>query len=90
MQHLEGGPWQYLTIARYNSWPEFASNESNSTAQTVKGTGGWFQLRAHAAFHTDTLTSRIAPQRSKCRRSGRVATCGGVVSPPVACSRRAI
>jgi hypothetical protein len=27
MQHLEGGPWTFLTIARYNSWEDFASGE---------------------------------------------------------------
>jgi hypothetical protein len=61
MQHLEGGPWQYFAVARYNSWGDFAKNESNSKAQTMKGAGDWFQLRDHAAFHTDTLTYRIAP-----------------------------
>jgi hypothetical protein len=61
MQHLEGGPWQYLTIARYNSWQDFATNESNAVAQEAKGTGGWFELRSHESFHNDTLTVRIAP-----------------------------
>jgi hypothetical protein len=61
MQHLEGGPWNYLTIVRYNSWPDFASSENNAIGQTVKGTGGWFQLREHASFHNDTITDRIAP-----------------------------
>jgi hypothetical protein len=48
-------------IVRYNSWQDFATNESNSVAQTSKGQGGWFQLRDHAAFHNDTVTNRIAP-----------------------------
>ena len=61
MQHLEGGPWQFLAIARYNSWQDFATNEKNSVAQTSKGTGPWFELRDHASFHTDTLASRVAP-----------------------------
>ncbi len=61
MQHLEGGNWQYFGVARYNSYQDYAANEINSKAQTVKGTGGWFQLRDHADFHTDTLTDRIAP-----------------------------
>jgi hypothetical protein len=61
MQHLEGGPWLYLSIVRYNSWQDFATNESNSVAQTSKGQGGWFQLRDHASFHNDTVTNRIAP-----------------------------
>jgi heme-degrading monooxygenase HmoA len=61
MQHLEGGPWQYLTVTRYNSWQDFGISESNRVAETSKGSGGWFQVREHAAFHNDTLTNRIAP-----------------------------
>ena len=61
MQHLEGGPWTFLTIARYNSWEDFATNEKNSVAQTNKKEGGWLRLRDHTAFHNDTLTDRIAP-----------------------------
>jgi hypothetical protein len=61
MQHLEGSPWQFLTIARYNSWQDFATNDSNNVAQTNKKQGGWFRLREHAPFHNDTLTDRIAP-----------------------------
>ena len=61
MRHLEGGPWQYLQISRYNSWQDFATNESNSQARSLKGEGNWFKLRDHAAYHTDTLTYRIAP-----------------------------
>jgi hypothetical protein len=61
MQHLEGAPWNFLTIVRYNSWQDFATNESNSVAQTSKGQGGWFPLRDNAAFHNDTVTTRIAP-----------------------------
>jgi hypothetical protein len=61
LQHLEGASWQYLTIARYNSWQDFATNESNSVTQTNKKEGGWFRLRDHAEFHTDTLADRISP-----------------------------
>ena len=61
MQHLEGSPWTFLTIARYNSWEDFATGEKSSVAQTAKKDGGWLRLRDHAAFHNDTLTDRIAP-----------------------------
>jgi hypothetical protein len=61
LQHLEGGPWNYLLIARYNSWQDFATNEANSSAATRKGQGGWFDLRQDLAFHNDTLTERVAP-----------------------------
>ena len=61
LQHLEGADWTFLTIARYNSWEDFATGEKNSVSQTTKKDSPWFQLREHAAFHTDTLTDRIAP-----------------------------
>jgi hypothetical protein len=61
MQHLEGSPWSFLTIVRYNSWEDFATGEKNSVAQTAKKDGGWLRLRDHAAFHNDTITDRIAP-----------------------------
>ena len=61
MQHLEGDAWTYLTVSRYNSWQDFATNETNSVASSSKNEGGWFQLREHISFHTDTLTNRIFP-----------------------------
>lgn len=61
MQHLEGGPWRFLTVARYASWADLATNETNSVAQSNKNEGGWFSLRDHTSFHNDTLTDRIAP-----------------------------
>lgn len=61
MQHLEGGPWQFLTIARYNSWQDFATNEKVAVADTFKSDGGWLELRNHSTYHNDTITDRIAP-----------------------------
>ena len=61
MQHLEGGPWTFLSIGRYNSWSDLATSESNSVAETAKGQGGWFRLRENASYHTDTVCDRIAP-----------------------------
>jgi hypothetical protein len=61
MQHLEGAPWTFLTIARYNAWDDFARGEKNSVAQTTSKDSPWFRLRDHTDFHTDTLTDRIAP-----------------------------
>jgi hypothetical protein len=61
MQHLEGANWTFLTIARYNSWDDFAKGEKNSVADTNKKDSPWSRLRDHTAFHTDTLTDRIAP-----------------------------
>jgi len=61
MQHLEGGPWTFLSIARYNSWDDFATGEKNSVAQTTKKDSPWSRMRDHTDFHTDTLTDRISP-----------------------------
>jgi hypothetical protein len=61
LQHLEGGPWNYLSVARYNSWADFGANEKNSVDDTNKGSGGWFDIRSHAAFHQDTVAVRVTP-----------------------------
>ena len=61
MQHLEGSEWTFLAVNYFKSWQDFATNESNSVAQSMKGSGGWFDLRQHMASHTDTLCYRISP-----------------------------
>jgi hypothetical protein len=61
LQHLEGAPWNFLGITRYNSWQDFAASEVQSVAQTAKGSGGWYELREHTATHNDTLADRVAP-----------------------------
>ena len=61
LAHIEGAPWSFLAIVRYDSWEKFAENEKNSIAQTSQGKGGWYELRNHCALHHDTLTDRILP-----------------------------
>jgi hypothetical protein len=61
LQHLEGGPWNFLGITRYNSWQDFGTGEAKSVEQTAKGSGAWFDIREHTSTHNDTLTDRIAP-----------------------------
>lgn len=61
MQHLEGGPWNFLSISRYASWQDFGAGEKASVADTLKPDGGWLGVRNHSAYHNDTLTDRIAP-----------------------------
>ncbi len=61
LAHVEGAAWNFFAIARYDSWEKFSENEKNSIAQTNKGSGGWYDLRAHCALHHDTLTDRIQP-----------------------------
>jgi len=61
MAHLEGAPWNFLGIVRYDSWEKYAEGEKASIAQTGKSAGGWFELRQHCALHHDTLTDRVLP-----------------------------
>ncbi|MBA3961922.1 MAG: hypothetical protein H0X40_08480 [Chthoniobacterales bacterium] len=61
LQHLEGASWNNLAVVRYDSWEKFAENEKNSTTQTNKKSGGWFELRNHMVCHHDTLTDRLLP-----------------------------
>lgn len=66
LQHLEGGPWNFLTVTRYNSWADLAADRSGATAST--GTGNqWNELRTHSAWHHDTIADRVnaaaAPQQ---------------------------
>ena len=61
LQHLEGAAWTFLAIARYNSWNDFAKNETNNIGQMSKKDSGWFKLRSLVSYHTDTLCDRMAP-----------------------------
>ena len=58
LQHLEGGPWHFLTIARYDSWEDFAKGEKSDVAETLKPDGGWLAVRNYSTYHNDTLTDR--------------------------------
>lgn len=56
LAHIEGGPWQFLTLARYKSWQDYATDEAaNQDAQ------GWYDIRDHGAWHHDTITTRVGP-----------------------------
>ena len=54
MTHVEGGPWQYLTLDRYNSWQDLGTDRAAST-----GGQGWLDTRQHSAYHTDTIADRV-------------------------------
>jgi hypothetical protein len=51
----------FLTIARYNSWQDFATNEKTSVTDTLKPDGGWLGVSNHSTYHNNTITDRIAP-----------------------------
>ena len=57
LTHIEGGPWQYLAVSRYNSWQDFATDQAAGVNDT-----GWADVRQHGTFHHDTLADRIAPR----------------------------
>lgn len=56
MEHLEGGPWNFLAITRYNSWADLATDRSSA------GIEGWNENRNHVAAHHDTIADRISPK----------------------------
>jgi hypothetical protein len=62
MTHLEGGPWQYLALDRFNSWQDFATDQAATGPSTGTGTDGWSRIREHGSYHHDTLADRIAPK----------------------------
>ena len=55
MAHLEGGPWTFLQLVRYNSWQDLAADRSGAAAGT-----GWADIRQHTAYHVDTIADRVA------------------------------
>jgi hypothetical protein len=57
LTHLEGGPWQYLAVSRYNSWQDFATNQAATANDS-----GWAEIREHSSYHHDTLADRLAPR----------------------------
>jgi hypothetical protein len=58
LQHVEGGDWNFLTITRYNSWQDLGVDRA-AAAGAPDAAGGWADIRAHSAFHRDTIADRI-------------------------------
>jgi hypothetical protein len=58
-QHMEGSDWVFLTITRYDSWQDFATDRAAAASGTA---GGWADVRQHSAFHRDTIADRIHPR----------------------------
>lgn len=55
LTHLEGGSWQFLTLAKYDSWQDLATDRSAAAG----GSAGWLENRQHSASHTDTIADRV-------------------------------
>ena len=54
MAHMEGGPWTFLTVQRYNSWQDYATDEA-----ATQDAQGWYDIREHGVWHHDTITTRV-------------------------------
>ncbi len=52
--HIEGGPWNFLTLQRYNSWQDYASDGA-----ATQDSEEWYTIREHGIWHHDTLTTRV-------------------------------
>ena len=59
LQHLEGGPWQFLQVERYNSWQDFATDMAASASASGRGPDAWSQVREHSSYHHDTVADRL-------------------------------
>jgi hypothetical protein len=57
LTHLEGGPWNFIELDRYNSWQDMATDAAASVNDP-----GWGSVRDHSAFHHDTIADRIVPK----------------------------
>lgn len=59
LQHVQGSEWSFLTITRYDSWQDFATDRAAAAAADASG---WGDVRQHSAFHRDTIADRIHPR----------------------------
>jgi hypothetical protein len=57
LTHLEGGPWNFVEVDRYDSWQDLATDAAASVNDP-----GWSSVRDHSAFHHDTLADRVVPK----------------------------
>jgi hypothetical protein len=63
LQHIDGGDWTFMTITRYNSWQDFATDRAEAAAATGATAGGWADIRQHSGFHRDTIADRLFPAK---------------------------
>jgi hypothetical protein len=54
---VEGAPWTFLSITRYDSWQQFAQEEDTVSAGKTAAPGRGLALREHMAIHHDTLVT---------------------------------
>jgi hypothetical protein len=65
LQHMEGSPWDLVSVDRFNSWTAFADNEANPDMQKLRAQGFTsadgpsLALREHMAEHHDTIAVKV-------------------------------
>jgi hypothetical protein len=64
--HVQGAPWDFLIIFRYQSWDEYVKAENDPGADQAARKQGFrdsasvgFDLRRHMASHHDTFVTRL-------------------------------
>jgi len=59
LSHVEGAPWNFLTIQRYDSWRQVAEEEEKAAAQGSQNASAdrGVELRDHLAVHHDTFAT---------------------------------
>jgi len=56
--HVEGAPWNFLTIQRYDSWQQVAQDEDKAIAEGKDPSADrGLQMREHLAVHHDTFAT---------------------------------
>ena len=55
LRHMEGGPWTFLTLDRFNSWQDYAADEA-----ATQDSEAWYEIRNHGAWHHDTIATRVS------------------------------
>jgi hypothetical protein len=64
LQHLEGAPWEFISITRYDSWAALGESEQKQSGPGTVGPAG-LAIQEHVAEHHDTVAERVtrAPTR---------------------------
>jgi hypothetical protein len=59
LTHVQGAPWTFLVLTRYDSWRQFAEEEEKAATADAKAPAGdrGMELREHLAVHHDTIAT---------------------------------
>lgn len=57
LRHIEGAPWQFLSITRYDSWRALADEMQPAETQAAPAADVGLELRQHMSRHTDTIAT---------------------------------